>query len=149
MVRDISGKHPQYFEAILQLREISQEVLDFVQEEITKYHIPVAKVEELKNGFDFYLADNKFAKALGKKLQDNFGGEKISTSSIYGQKDGKEIYRGTILFREAQFKKGDIVEYKDDQQVVLVLAKEIILQNLRTGKKVHLKYREMGKIKKR
>ncbi len=148
MVRDITGKHPQYFEAILQLREVSQAVIDFVENEIARHRMPVSKAEEVKNGFDFYLADNQFAKALGKKLQDTFGGEEIITASIYGQKDGKEIYRTTILFREAPFKKGDTVLYKGEEHLVIVLGSEIVLQHCKTGKRLHLKYREMGKIRK-
>ncbi len=149
MVRDITGKHPQYFEAILQLRDVSQEVVDFVENEISRQRIPVSKAEDVKNGFDFYLADNQFAKALGKKLQETFGGEEIITASIYGQKDGKEIYRVTILFREAPFKKGDTVLYRGEEYAVIVLGSEMILQHGKTGKRLHLKYREMGKVKKK
>ena len=42
MVRSIEGKHPRYFEAILQLRDVSEEVIDFVDkingvDEVTVY----------------------------------------------------------------------------------------------------------------
>ena len=31
MVRNLTGKHPSYFESILQLRDCSDEVYDFVE----------------------------------------------------------------------------------------------------------------------
>ena len=36
MVRDMKGKRPQYFEATLQLRNPTQEIVTFVEEEIHK-----------------------------------------------------------------------------------------------------------------
>ena len=149
MVRDVTGKHPLYFEAILQLRDISQAVIDFAENELRENRIPVPKVEKVKNGWDYYIADSNFTKGLGKKLQQQFGGEQLVTSSLYGQKDGKEIYRVTILFREASFEKDDVVEYRGEEYEVKTMGKEIILQAVNGGKKLHVKYREMGKIKKK
>ena len=148
MVRSLEGKHPQYYEAILQLRDVSPEVVAMANEEIARAHIPVAKSKTVTNGHDYYLADNNFTKGLGKKLQQQFGGELILSSSLFGQKDGKEIYRGTVLFRQASFGKGDTVEYRGEEYVVTILGKEMLFQHLKTGKKIHLKYREMGKVKK-
>ncbi len=151
MVRSIEGKHILYFEAILQLRGVQKEVVDFVNAEIMRYNIHLAKIKRIKNvknGFDYYLADNNFTKSLGKKLQSNFGGELINTSSLYSQKDGKEIYRGTVLFRQAEFKKGDVVKYQGESYLVIMSGKKILLQHSETGKKIHLKHREMKSIRK-
>lgn len=147
MVRSLEVKHPMYYEAILQLREVSPEVVQKVNEAISRAKIPVAKHKKVTNGFDYYLADNNFAKALGKKLQQQFGGELMLTSSLFGQKDGKEIYRGTVLFREAPFRKGDLVEYQGERYVVKILGKRLMFQEIAGGKRIQLKYREMGKVK--
>ncbi len=149
MVRDLTGKHPQYFEAILQLRDIAPEVVDFVKEDITRYHIPVPKIITLKTGYDFYLADSNYAKALGRKLQQRFSGKPLISQSVYGQKDGKQVFRVTILFRQPPFQKGDTVLYKGEEHKVLLLDNEIVLQHQHTGKKLRLKYREIGLIKKK
>ncbi len=147
MVRDITGKHPAYFEAILQLRDVSQEVVDFVESEFSRGKIPITQALEVKNGLDFYAADSQFTRSLGRRLQEKFGGELVLTASLYGVKKDREVYRVTVLFREASFKKGDMVEFKGDPCLVVVLGSEIILQQ-KNGKKLHVKYREMGKIKK-
>lgn len=148
MVRDTRDKHPNYFEAVLQLRDVSQEVLDWVEDEMFSTKVVVSKVSEVKNGFDFYLADNNQAKALGKKLQQKFGGEFQVTSSLHTKKDGKDVYRITILFREAPFRKGDIVDYHDDRYEIKSMSKAIYMQDLKSGKKIHVKYDEMSRIKK-
>ncbi len=148
MVRSLEGKHPLYYEAILQLREVSSKVIDFVEREIISAKMPLARKVEVKNGLDYYLADNSFTKGLGRKLQQQFGGEILTSASLHTQKDGKDMYRVTILFRGAGFGKNEQVEYKGEKYLVVVLGKEIILQDVKNGKKIHLKYKEMGKIKK-
>lgn len=148
MVRSVTGKHGLYFEAVLQLRDTNQKIVDYVCSEIEKYKIPIAKIEEVRGGIDFYIADNAFTKSLGKRLQEKFGGELINTSSLHTEKKGKKLYRGTVMFRSASFRKGDFVEYGGDDYKVITLGKEILLQEKKSGKKLHVKYNEMNKIKK-
>jgi len=131
----------------LQLRDCGEEVVSFVEEEIAREGIHVAKTAELKGGLDFYLADNDFAKKLGKKLREKFGGETKVTASLWGRKEGKEVYRVTVLFRGLRFKKGDIVVYEGEDYEVKLMGKDIMLKNLKTGEKVHVKYKEMERIK--
>ncbi len=148
MVRDLTDKHPNYFEANVQLRDVSQEVVTFVEEEIKRAKILVSKVEDVKNGVDYYLADVNQAKALGRLLQTRFGGDFKMTSSIYGRKDGKEIYRVTILFREAPFRKKDTVEYQGEKYQVIAMGKDIMLKHQKNHQKIHVKYKEMDQMKK-
>ncbi len=148
MVRDLTDKHPNYYEATVQLRDVSQEVVNFVEEEINRAKIIVSKVEEVKTGLDYYLADVNQAKALGRLLQERFGGDFKMTSSIFGRKDGKEIYRVTILFREASFRKKDLVIYQGEEHQVIAMGKDIMLKNLKNHKKIHVKYKEMDQMKK-
>ena len=148
MVRSLEGKHPQYYEAILQLRDISTEVLDFVEQEIARKKIPVAKKIKVKNGYDYYLADNQFTKSLGKNLQERFGGQVRYTSTLHTKKDNKELYRGTVLFRLAPFKKNEVVMYDGEEWVIKSLGKEIMLQSPKSGKKERVKYKDMKNIRK-
>jgi len=148
MVRSTKGKHSDYFEAILQLRNILEEVVSFVENDINKSNVPVAKKKKVKNGWDYYLADNDFTRALGKRLQQKFGGENTVTASLFGQKEGKEIYRLTVLFRGIPFSKEDLVEYQGEEYKVKILGKDMLLQDVKTGKKVHVKYKDMDQIKK-
>ena len=146
MVRSLEGKHPNYFEAKLQLREVSQEVVDFVEDALIRKKIPVTKAKKVRNGFDFYLPDKDVTRALGKRLQQHFGGQLKITASLFGKKKGKELYRVTVLFRPIPFKKGETVEYQGEQYNVKMIGKDILLQHLKTGKKEHVKYDNMKEI---
>ncbi len=148
MVRSLLGKHPQYYEAILQLRDISQEVVDYVETEFMRAKIPLTKALEVKNGLDFYVADSQFTRSLGKRLQEKFGGELLITASLYGVKKDREVYRVTVLFRVAPFRKGDAVQYRGEEYIVKMMGKKMVLQD-KTGSKIELKYKEMGSVRKR
>jgi len=148
MVRSLEGKNPNYFEAILQLRDTTDEIKEFIEDELLRDQIPVTKIQKVTNGYDYYISDNNYTKALSRKLQQKFGGEILITSSLHTKKDGKDIYRTTVLFREAPFRKNDPVEYKGEQYKVISMSKEILLQNVKNGKKEHIKYKDMKQIKK-
>jgi NMD protein affecting ribosome stability and mRNA decay len=144
MVRTLAGKHPLYYEAVLQLRDLSEEVLAFAEKQIIKNRIPIAKKVKLKNGYDYFLADNQFTKALGKKLQQHFGGHQEVTASLHTKKDGKDLYRVTVLFRGIPFQKGDEVIFKGDPYIVKAMGKDLLLVG---QKKIHVKWKDAGEIK--
>jgi NMD protein affecting ribosome stability and mRNA decay len=148
MVRSLVGKHPNYYEAIIQVRDNEQEVEKFMKNLIDTKKLLVNKISKMKNGQDYFCADNDQARAMSKKLQQTFGGEIKTTSSLHTQIDGKDMYRVTFLFRQAPFKKGDEVEYDEEIWEVKSLIKDIFLKNKKSGKKVHIRYRNMSQVKK-
>ena len=148
MVRDVTGKRHEYYEAILQLRDISKETKDFVDQEIARVKLPIAKIIKLKNGFDYYLADNEMTRSLGKKLQQKIGGELTVTASLHTKIKGKDVYRVTVLFREAHFRKNDEIEYQGESYIVKAMGKDIFIQHSKTGKKAHVRYKDMKQMKK-
>ena len=62
-------------------------------------------------------------------------------------KKDREVYRVTVLFRGVNFKKHDFVIYQGEEYQVKVLSKDIMLKNIKTGKKVHVRYKDMKDIK--
>ncbi|MEK6905889.1 MAG: NMD3-related protein [Nanoarchaeota archaeon] len=149
MVKPIHGKHSEYYEAILQLREVTDEVTDFVDKEIKKKNIFVAKIKKVTNGHDYYLGNGNLTKNLGKTLQEKYGGEFVVTATLFTRKEGRPVYRLTVLFRAMPFKKGDLVEYHDETYNVIMSGKKVILQQTKTGKKVQVWHKDIGKVKKK
>lgn len=147
MVKSLQDKHPEYFEAVLQLRLASQLAINFAENEIKRNRIPLTKVKKVKNGTDYYLADKNFTRTLGRKLQQEFGGQYMVTSSLVGRKKGKDLYRFTILYRGLPFSKGDKVKYNGEEYSVKSISKEILLQEVNTGKKLRVKIKYMKDIK--
>ena len=149
MVKPIHGKHSEYYEAILQLRDVADEVVDFVDDEINKKNIFLAKVKKVTNGYDYYLGNSNLTKNLGKTLQEKFGGEFTVTATLFTRKEGRPVYRLTVLFRAVPFSKGDEVEYQGEKYKVLMSGKKVMLQHAKTGKKMQLWHKDMGKVKKK
>lgn len=97
--------HANYYEAIIQLRPYTDEVVRFIRDQINKREgVFITKEQTLKTGIDFYVTSQRFATALGKKLKDNFKGELKITRSLHTQdrQTSKKVYRVTILFRLKQ-----------------------------------------------
>ncbi len=103
-MKEDNSKHPDYYEAILQIRPAKREVLDFVADEVDRRKdTKISKVDELKTGFDVYLTNQKYARgALVTQLRRKFrGGKILITKALYGQHKmtSRLVYRATILFR--------------------------------------------------
>ena len=97
-------KHPDYYEAILQIRPVDETVLNFVIESVEKRNdVYISKVKDLKTGYDVYLTNQRFSRgALVTQLKKRFRNSKVLvTKSLYGQDkmSSKLIYRATVLFR--------------------------------------------------
>ncbi len=89
-----------YYEAILQIRPKSKEVLDFIKDNIKfKKDVFITKQEDLKYGYDIYLTSQVYAKHLASVLKKKFNGEVKTAYTLFGRKQGKDVYRATILFR--------------------------------------------------
>ncbi len=93
---------PNYYEGILQLRNPSEEVINFVRNQFKKNQkVWIAKQEKLKTGTDLYISSNKFLLSLGKKLKNSFNGELKTSRKLHSRNrvTSKNIYRVTVLFR--------------------------------------------------
>jgi NMD protein affecting ribosome stability and mRNA decay len=90
-----------YYEAIIQLRPADEKVVDFVRSQIKERGAFISKIEELKTGVDIYVSDQRFARALSKKLKVRFGGEVKLTRKLHtvSKSSGNPLYRVTVLFR--------------------------------------------------
>ena len=134
-----------YFQGILQLRDVNNEILSFVHNQIKKRSdIAVTKTVTFPNGIDLYITSQKFIRILGKKLKDRFGGElKISSKLHTRSKQGKDLYRVNVLFKLSKYKKGDIVFVRGDKLRLISIGKKIFARNSETGKKVTIRSRDL------
>ncbi|MDD5178630.1 MAG: NMD3-related protein [Candidatus Nanoarchaeia archaeon] len=93
-----------YYEAIVQIRPRSNEVLDFIGKEVEKRNdVFISKIVEKKFGYDVYLNSQRFTRnVLAKKLKAHFRNAEIKSSRALfsrSRMSSKEIYRSTILIR--------------------------------------------------
>ncbi len=132
---------PNYFQGILQLRDVNDEIVAFVHSQVRKRSdVLITKTVKLPNGLDLYITSQKFITILGKKLKDSFGGElKISYKLHTRNRQGKDLYRVNALFRLSRYKKGDVVSVRGDEVRLIRTGKKIFARNLKTGKKVTIR----------
>jgi len=136
---------PDYYQGILQLRDINEEILRFTYNQIKKRgNVVVTKTVKHPKGLDLYITSQKFIRILGKKLKESFGGEiKISSKLHTKNRQGKDLYRVNVLFRLSKYKKGDIVLVRGDKIRLISIGKKIFARNLKNGKKVTIRRRDL------
>jgi len=136
---------PDYYQGVLQLRDVNNEIIDFAYQLINKReNVAVTKTIKYPNGLDMYITSQKFIRALGKKLRESFGGElKISSKLHTRSKQGKDLFRVNVLFRLPKHKIGDIVVVRGDKVKLLKIGEKIFARNLKTGKKLTIRSRDL------
>ncbi len=55
--------------------------------------------EALPEGWDYYLTDTIAARALARLMRQRLGAELKESATLYGRKDGRDLYRVTICLR--------------------------------------------------
>lgn len=140
---------PDYFEGILQLRDCSQEIVDWVCETTEKDgKAAITKDKKVKGGRDLYFSSQKYLKALGKKLKERFPGIMKTSATLHTKsKTGEDLYRVTILFRFLPFKKGDVIELKGEEVEILTIGKHARVKNVNTGKKENISLEEIARAR--
>ena len=139
----MKDKHDEYFEGVLQLRDPNDEVIRFIKDLFEKKEkVWIAKEKKVRGGIDFYVSSQKFLRGLGHKLQERFGGEMKNSRKLHTRDKNtqKDLYRAFLLFRPSKYKKGDIITHRGDKIQVISAVKEIFGKDLKTGKKVHIKF---------
>ncbi len=134
----------RYYEGILQVRGEDREltpgevraVRTFVVARVDRSESTeafVSRIEEIHGGLDFYLSKNSLAKGIARDVAGAFGGIVSASPKLYGQKEGREIYRVTALVRLAAFRKGDVVRHKGALAEVTSVRPFVVLRDLASG----------------
>src|SRR2546428_11974 len=103
----------------------------------------VSRIEEVHGGLDFYVSANALGKALARDLSESFGGTVSSSPKLYGQKQGREVYRVTSLVRLGPFHVGDVVRHKGALAEVTSVRPFVVLRNLATGESRRFKPKDV------
>ena len=134
-----------YYESILQVRaedrhlspeemdEVTQLVQDLVDRAASRGEAFISKIEPVRGGVDLYLSSHNLGRNIAKEIRSKYGGSVSVSPSLYGMKDGKEIYRTTHLVRLPRFKEGDVIRLDGRLFEVLRLGMQPSLRDLRTG----------------
>ena len=143
----------QYFEGILQLRNPSQEIIDFIENKLKKHadKFNISKIVEQKLGLDLYITNKKYMQRLANDLQKNFGGIIKKSPHLFSRnrQTSKDIYRLNICLKFYDFKKDDVI--KADKRYIKItnIGKKISGINLEQNKRVSFEFPDDVEILKR
>jgi nonsense-mediated mRNA decay protein 3 len=91
-------------------RNIRDLIEEFLEGAPRIWREAVAREEELKEGWDLFLMDTAVAKSMAKALKLRTGASTKESASLWGVKDGRQVYRVTILLRFPPLMVGDFLE---------------------------------------
>jgi nonsense-mediated mRNA decay protein 3 len=125
-----SKMHGRYYEATLQVRAqgraLTADELDLVRSRVGALVKKddrddyVRKEDEVDGGLDFQLGKLLRGKTMVRSLAQELGGRVTESSTLAGNKEGRELFRVTFLLRLPAFRPGDFV--KLEGRVLLVTA---------------------------
>ena len=95
--RDCNIRRTKYYEAIVQIRGVSDLEMENILARIPSKEI--SRVEKVRGGWDIYFFYSREAKKVARKLAKNNFKLKISPKLV-GRKDGKNLYRLSISLRK-------------------------------------------------
>jgi len=145
----------RYFEGILQVRAEDRDLTPAEMRAVRTLVLArvergrdeggdfISRTEEIHGGLDFYVSTNGLGQRLAKELADTFGGTVSASPKLFGQREGKEIYRLTTLVRLPAFEVGDVVRHKSEVTEVISLRPFVELRNLITGEKRRYKPKDL------
>ena len=145
----------RYFEGILQVRAEDRDltpaemravrtlVLSRVERDRDASGDFISRTDEIHGGLDFYVSRNALGTRLAREIMDAFGGTVTASPKLFGQREGKEIYRVTTLVRLPAFRVGDVVRHKAAVTEVISLRPFVELRDLRTGEKRRYKMKDL------
>lgn len=136
---ECSKQQGRYYEAILQVRGNERELDSAVERSIqtlvtervasmrkSSREVFISKVAKVKGGLDFYFSTIPAARNVARELQETRCAEYKESSSLWGRRDGKDIYRMTYLVRLPGFGRGDIVLHQGHEYYVRGLSKGVV-----------------------
>ena len=127
-----------HFEGILQIRDPTDELLDWIRKRIhSQQRATIAKEKKVTNGVDLYISSQHYLQNLGKQLKEKFGGVLKVSMRLHtvDRMTSRQLYRVTVLFQPVPFKRGDIVTLHGEKVEILRIGKKAQVKNIATGKK--------------
>jgi len=142
-------RHESYFEATIQLRNVTKEVIDYVIKEIDDNGVVISREVEIENGMDFNVDNKTFARQLGKQLQNKFSGAVKMSASVFSRDkmSSKEIFRVTMLFKQFPLKIGEEFSYKGKQYKISALGYKLVAEDIESKKKRTLAFSELERAR--
>ncbi|HEQ79262.1 MAG TPA: hypothetical protein ENN76_03240, partial [Euryarchaeota archaeon] len=157
---ECSLKRGGYFEATIQVRgtdrQMTEDEISIAEALVTDLlndmrdrgvnHSFLTKTARHHGGVDFMVGGGGAGKNVVEELCRTFStGVASTTSTLFGEKDGRRVFRMTYLIRLAKARVGDLVEHEKELFQIIKGKNHYDLANLRTGERVRMPREELEK----
>jgi len=96
---DCFKKSGKYYESTIQIRgSLTNDDMDSV-DDIVLERGGFYRLEEVKGGYDFYVSSKSLARKIAEFFRKKYKVEIKKSFKLFTRKEGKDIYRDTILLR--------------------------------------------------
>ena len=155
---ECSKQQGKYYEAILQVRGPDRSLPERTEAEVDRFvrdrvasmrkssrEIFVSKIDRVKGGLDFYFSTIPAARSIARELESSMCAEYKESSSLWGRRDGKDIYRMTFMVRLRGFGAGDVIEHESGLYYVVGMSRGMVRGvDISTGEERALRLKEPG-----
>jgi len=144
-IKTDKSKHAEYFEGQLQMRNINQEILNYVQKRITETgeQVPTVKMHS-RYDLDYNVSSRKLIHQIGIELRNKFGGTLKESEQLFSfdHLRSKNVYRLNVYYKAHEHERQEIViieGIKEPFRITGFSKDKLIIENIITGKKNHIK----------
>ena len=135
--------HANYFEGVLQLRNPTKEIFDFIESEMQKKgNVFITKKRKMKDGFDLYITDQHFLQILGKKMQQKFGGEMKLSETLFSRSKitSRDVFRINIYYKYFSARVGEIKDYRGEKVKIIKMGRSKVTVKDCNGRNMFVEY---------
>ena len=120
---DCSREMGGYFEATLQVRgspgtdlaHLLPKIEGYIAERLETFRQElrpnafITDMTRLRTGVDYVLGSHEVGRILAAEIAERWGGEQDESTKLFSRKDGRDVYRWTMLVRLPPYARGDFL----------------------------------------
>ena len=73
----------------------------------------VSRIDDTRDGVDIVISSHHIGDMITKQVTTELGGKTTRHPKLFGERDGKKLYRITYLVRLPRYRRGDVIEVKN------------------------------------
>jgi len=140
----------KYFEGILQVRNASNEVLDFIKNDLAKnrskgFHInKETYIDDTGLNVDYFYTNKGYMRIVAEKLKNHFGAVLKQNAQLFSinWETSKNIYRLNILVELPKYHKNDVIKIGTQLFKIVSMDEKIHVLNLENNSKTLIAHKD-------
>ncbi|MGV8086926.1 MAG: NMD3-related protein [Candidatus Woesearchaeota archaeon] len=143
-------KGTKYFEGILQIRNASDEIYQFIKNDLIKNRskgVHITKeiiIDNIGRDRDYYYTDKRYLNIISAKLREHFGAIVKHNAQLFSidWETSKNLYRLNVLVEFPHYNKNDVIKIDKQLYLIVSMDEKIHVVNLITNTKTLFPHKE-------